>query len=413
MTEVLEAASFSLNPKKPGLDVPVGEVEVTDSDLETLGLSGQSLPCIAMLRSFDFEDKAIAYPGKGSNAFTSEQVLTWVQEKRMPALIPGVQENEKFFLHEIDPGNGLVVLFGGAKNIRKDMHQLAVEFIGKEKRLKWVHAKKDDFGEGIAKNVGLKTSDFPELVIWEFGETEDDDKVFRFSQTGSELGKAAVESFVENWRVGELSADKDPVVVLTSENFEKEIIKKSANVLVKFYAPWCGHCKALAPTYKALAKHYEKDDSVIIAKMDSTKHSHPSAEIKSYPTIKLYAQGQKSDPIDLEFKANRDIEGLIDFIEKNRKAKSKKQDKPSAEKQPKKVDGAKADPAKPAASSSSDGVWIFDDVMEPSTRGKELSTEVVESLGGYTLVQVGDLGVLIRSGDPAVTRAVRHFKSSA
>lgn len=43
-------------------------------------------------------------------------------------------------------------------------------------------------------------------------------------------------------------------------------------MLVEFYAPWCGHCKALAPKYDELAKKLEGVDSVVVAKMDATEN---------------------------------------------------------------------------------------------------------------------------------------------
>lgn len=43
-------------------------------------------------------------------------------------------------------------------------------------------------------------------------------------------------------------------------------------MLVEFYAPWCGHCKALSPKYDELATQLAGVDSVMIAKMDSTEN---------------------------------------------------------------------------------------------------------------------------------------------
>lgn len=54
------------------------------------------------------------------------------------------------------------------------------------------------------------------------------------------------------------------------------------DVLVEFYAPWCGHCKALAPKYDELAKKLEGVDSVVVAKMDATENEIDVAGVGLY-----------------------------------------------------------------------------------------------------------------------------------
>lgn len=50
----------------------------------------------------------------------------------------------------------------------------------------------------------------------------------------------------------------------------------------QIYAPWCGHCQALEPTYNKLAKHLRSVNSLVIAKMDGTTNEHPRAKVIFY-----------------------------------------------------------------------------------------------------------------------------------
>ena len=67
--------------------------------------------------------------------------------------------------------------------------------------------------------------------------------------------------------------DAAPVKVLVGANFDQVALNKDKNVLVEFYAPWCGHCKKLAPEYSAAAQQLaEKGAEAKLAKVDATEH---------------------------------------------------------------------------------------------------------------------------------------------
>jgi protein disulfide-isomerase A1 len=52
--------------------------------------------------------------------------------------------------------------------------------------------------------------------------------------------------------------------------FEAIVMDSSKDVLVKYYAPWCGHCKSLAPVWEELGQHYADNSDLVIAKFDAT-----------------------------------------------------------------------------------------------------------------------------------------------
>ena len=63
---------------------------------------------------------------------------------------------------------------------------------------------------------------------------------------------------------------EEGVLVLTNDNFQ-EAVDGNEFILVEFYAPWCGHCQKLAPAWAELAKAFEDNAKVKIAKLDCTQ----------------------------------------------------------------------------------------------------------------------------------------------
>jgi protein disulfide-isomerase A1 len=61
-----------------------------------------------------------------------------------------------------------------------------------------------------------------------------------------------------------------PVKVVVGHNWDTIVNDKTKDVLVEFYAPWCGHCKKLTPIYNKLAETLSSNPNIVIAKIDGT-----------------------------------------------------------------------------------------------------------------------------------------------
>ncbi|CAM9432206.1 unnamed protein product [Lampetra planeri] len=83
---------------------------------------------------------------------------------------------------------------------------------------------------------------------------------------------------------------------LTDEDFQ-DFVDKHPNVLVMFYAPWCGHCKKLKPDYDEAAKilNEEENSPGVLAAVDATIHRALAERfsIKGFPTTKFFQDGEE------------------------------------------------------------------------------------------------------------------------
>lgn len=104
------------------------------------------------------------------------------------------------------------------------------------------------------------------------------------------------------------------VVDLLPSNFDDIVLKSGKPALVEFFAPWCGHCKTLAPIYEELAAGFESQkDKVTIAKVDADEHRDLGRRfgVQGFPTLKWF-DGKSDTPTD--YKSGRDLESLTAFI---------------------------------------------------------------------------------------------------
>jgi len=170
----------------------------------------------------------------------------------------------------------------------------------------------------IMEFFGMEESELPSMRIIRL---EEDMSKYRPDST--ELSDANMRAFIKQYMEGSLKPhlmsqdipedwDKQPVKVLVGKNFEEVALDTKKDVLVEFYAPWCGHCKQLEPTWDKLGEKYKDSDSVLIAKMDSTANELEDVKVQGFPTIKLFKKG---DNTVVDYNGERTLDGLVRFID--------------------------------------------------------------------------------------------------
>jgi len=105
-----------------------------------------------------------------------------------------------------------------------------------------------------------------------------------------------------------------PVFVIVGKTFEKVVYDETKDVLVEFYAPWCGHCKTLEPKYNKVGEHFKGVESLVIAKVDATTNDTP-IQVEGFPTLYYFPKGAKQSPI--QYDGPRSEKAIIEFLKKN------------------------------------------------------------------------------------------------
>ncbi|KAL3129780.1 protein disulfide isomerase [Cryptosporidium hominis] len=153
--------------------------------------------------------------------------------------------------------------------------------------------------------------------------------IYRCRFSGPDLLKNSnLEHFIQDFASGRLSPyfkseeppseeDNDgPVRIVVSKTFKKEVIEINLDVLIVFYAPWCGHCRKLEPDYNVLAQRLRGiSDKLKIAKIDGSQNEVENIQILGYPSILLFKSGMKTEPI--LYNGDRSVANMIEWISKN------------------------------------------------------------------------------------------------
>jgi len=174
----------------------------------------------------------------------------------------------------------------------------------------------------ILEFFGLTTEECPTVRYITLG-----DEMSKYKPESPELTTAVIKEFVQGVVDGKIAPhlmsqeipddwDKNPVKVLVGKNFDAVVKDKTKSVFVEFYAPWCGHCKDLAPIWDELGEKFKDNEEVVIAKMDATVNELADVKVESFPTLKFFPKN--SDEV-INYSGQRKLDDLVRYVESDGK----------------------------------------------------------------------------------------------
>merc|ERR1712223_39910 len=125
----------------------------------------------------------------------------------------------------------------------------------------------------------------------------------------TQLEAGNVEPWIKSEAVPDNSAND--VKVAVAKNFDELVTKSEKDVLVEFYAPWCGYCKKLTPIYDELGEKMA-DEEVEIVKMDATANDVPAGfNVRGFPTLFWYPKDTKKA---VSYDGGRELDDFVKYI---------------------------------------------------------------------------------------------------
>mmetsp|Transcript_33351 Transcript_33351/g.72854 ORF Transcript_33351/g.72854 Transcript_33351/m.72854 type:complete len:488 (-) Transcript_33351:13-1476(-) len=270
-----------------------------------------SVPAIRMF--FPHDEKFAAFAGDVSNAAELED---FVKAYRFPLVSTFDGETAADLFGD---GRPLLFLFrdkdAEGKAAEAQLRQAAVNL--PRRVLLATAGSSEPMDQRLMDFVSVEPQEFPTLRIV----VNPSGTMVKYKHTG-EISVSSITTLLQDFEAGRLqpflksddppTSQSGPIHVLVGSTFQAAVKDPSKDVLVEFYAPWCGHCKKFEPVYREVATKLHGVETLTIAKIDATSNDVEGVDIEGFPTIKLWRGGNKDDP--LSYDGERDVESLMSWL---------------------------------------------------------------------------------------------------
>jgi len=302
-------------------------------------LDMKSAPHLHVYRKFDEveEPAMVDFDFFTDEGFNTEKIADWIKASTFPALAEITPRNYPSY-----ETRGLPIFWSflgahgsstGEEEAQKNTPEQeaaaaaaksTVRTVAKKfgDRLSFVYLSGLDFADH-AQALGIDTEQLPGAVIMP---TSGNAKFVFDKNAGFSVD--AIESFVKDYLDGKLkptvrsepipATNDAPVKVVVANTFDQLVWESDNDVFIEFYAPWCGHCKRVAPIWDELAASLSSVKGLTIAKIDATANDVPE-EVQGFPMFYFKKGSQKDKKIDstMIYDGDRTKKGFLNFLRKH------------------------------------------------------------------------------------------------
>lgn len=225
-------------------------------------------PGAVIFRNFD--ESPVVYTG----AAAEEDLSTFLKTESVETLFEFGEDSIEPIFHEQKPV--VILLLDGDQPYKAPFAAASKELKGQI--LFSYSGVTEGIQEQLGEFIGVTSKDLPTLRIVKPAE----DNVHKYIYEGDveSITVEDIKKFVTDFTEGKLTPhmkseavpedNSGPVKVIVGKNFEDIVLDDTKDVLVKYYAPWCGHCQKLAPHWEQLGEHVKDVSDIVIAKYDAT-----------------------------------------------------------------------------------------------------------------------------------------------
>jgi len=306
-----EAAKAFLDAAAAVDDTPCGIV----SDAAVAATKDVKGDLVVLFKKFDEGRNDLAVEG-----LSADKVKAHISENSLPLGVEFTQETAQKIFGGDAKNHLLLFVSKASKEFEKILADYKGAAAGFKGKVLFIFVDIDNAeNDRILEFFGLKKEECPTVRLINLGED-----MTKYKPDTVNLLPDGLTAFAQAFLDGKLKPflmseeipedwDKTPVKVLVGKNFEQVALDAKKAVLVEFYAPWCGHCKSLAPIWDELGEKYKDHESIVIAKMDATANELEQVKVHSFPTIKYFPIGDGAEAVD--FNGARTLEGFSKFLD--------------------------------------------------------------------------------------------------